>query len=71
MYSVTSVQVDFLDTTFWDLISDAEKEEVTFSRIMAESVKGAYDFKLNFKSIRIYSFIFFDYLELFFKFNLL
>ena len=49
-----NIELDFLDTKFDELISEAEEEAVTFERIMAESIGGNLDFKLQLDDSTLY-----------------
>ena len=54
LYAFDNIELDFLDTKFDELISEAEEEAVTFERIMAESIGGNLDFKLQLDDSTLY-----------------
>jgi len=54
LYAFDNIELDFLDTKFDELISEAEEEAVTFERIMAESIGGNLDFKLQLDDPTLY-----------------
>ena len=54
LYAFDNIELDFLDTKFDELISEAEEETVTFERIMAESIGGNLDFKLQLDDPTLY-----------------
>ena len=54
LYAFDNIELDFLDTKFDELISEAEEEAVTFGRIMAESIGGNLDFKLQLDDSTLY-----------------